>query len=223
MQPSHIDVVPRGSSTRASAVQSITYKETIQPHWYPVILIHPSIYLHIQPRMSAMSQLPVEIIQHIYSQLSPRDFQAARLVCRRWMAAGQDAFIVREQMLRSGWSRIGSPAAASRYLLSPSPQPSRSSLPPILKGERGPLLTITSHCGTYLLAASNTRLHVYRLEQRGVILLYHFQCGRRVLATCMDDTATHLVAMLEGRMAVHVRLDQLAESAWNNGTSSSSP
>lgn len=51
---------------------------------------------------TAMS-MPTEIMQHIYSFLSPADFNAARYTCRSWFSAGYDRLLLIEMLKRGGW------------------------------------------------------------------------------------------------------------------------
>ncbi|KAF2809957.1 uncharacterized protein BDZ99DRAFT_442325 [Mytilinidion resinicola] len=48
-------------------------------------------------------RLPNELIQHIYSFLSPRDFNAARHTCQTWMTASLDRTILKSMLRRGGW------------------------------------------------------------------------------------------------------------------------
>jgi hypothetical protein len=49
-------------------------------------------------------RLPVEILQHIYHYLGPRDFNAARHTCSTWMRASLDKSILMRMLHRGGWS-----------------------------------------------------------------------------------------------------------------------
>ena len=47
--------------------------------------------------------LPVEILQHVYDYLSPKDFNAVRHTCRHWMQASLDRKLLRTMIGRGGW------------------------------------------------------------------------------------------------------------------------
>jgi len=47
---------------------------------------------------------PNEMIQHIYSYLGPKDFNAARHTCRTWMRASLDKNVLATMLQRGGWS-----------------------------------------------------------------------------------------------------------------------
>ncbi|KAI9782457.1 MAG: hypothetical protein M1839_004943 [Geoglossum umbratile] len=51
----------------------------------------------------AVSQLPPELIQHIYSFLAPADFNSARHTSRAWLAAGLDKSLLLTMLKRGGW------------------------------------------------------------------------------------------------------------------------
>lgn len=56
------------------------------------------------PRFATVaSPLPVEIIQRIYAQLSPVDFNAARHFCRSWMLASLSHTLLVKMLRRGGW------------------------------------------------------------------------------------------------------------------------
>lgn len=63
---------------------------------------------------------PTEIIQHIYSFLSPADFHAARHTCRSWFFASLYRSLLAEMLKRGGWwssmLRILAPARGSVHL-----------------------------------------------------------------------------------------------------------
>ena len=56
--------------------------------------------LHAQ---SLAASLPVEIIQQIYSHLSPTDFNSARHTCRSWFVASLEHSIMETMLKRGGW------------------------------------------------------------------------------------------------------------------------
>ena len=47
--------------------------------------------------------LPAEVVQAIYAYSEPKDFDAARRVCRGWMIAGLDATLLKVMLMRGGW------------------------------------------------------------------------------------------------------------------------
>jgi hypothetical protein len=55
------------------------------------------------PKLPASYQLPIEIIQHIFDYLSPKDFNAARHTCRSWMRASLDMSLLSAMLERGGW------------------------------------------------------------------------------------------------------------------------
>ncbi|PHH60884.1 hypothetical protein CDD81_1089 [Ophiocordyceps australis] len=48
-------------------------------------------------------KLPTEIVQLVYSFLSPVDFEAARHCCRAWLVASLDRLVLMEMLGRGGW------------------------------------------------------------------------------------------------------------------------
>ncbi len=51
----------------------------------------------------AASRLPIEILQQIYYQLPPSDFDAARHTCRFWLFASLDKSLLTSQLIDGGW------------------------------------------------------------------------------------------------------------------------
>jgi len=169
-----------------------------------------------------MPHLPPELIQRIYFYLGPTDFHSASLVCRTWQHASRDLLILHEQMRRGGWSspvgcrRLSSAASLYDYIYwecsaTKSSTPSR----PItlsfaeeaaIQHDAPVRCYSTSLCGKVLAAASRSEIAVYRLVPTGVYLEQRIRCPRRVLALCLDDAATQIVALMEGRTAMHIRL-----------------
>ncbi|QRC93705.1 hypothetical protein JI435_039020, partial [Parastagonospora nodorum SN15] len=56
------------------------------------------------PRFPASHRIPIEIIQHIFNYLHPREFNAARHTCRCWMRASLDKGLLSSMLERGGWS-----------------------------------------------------------------------------------------------------------------------
>ncbi|KAF2759325.1 hypothetical protein EJ05DRAFT_510155 [Pseudovirgaria hyperparasitica] len=48
--------------------------------------------------------LPIEILQQIYSSMSPQDFNSARHACRSWMLASLDQSLLMSALKRGGWA-----------------------------------------------------------------------------------------------------------------------
>ncbi|RAR12752.1 DUF221-domain-containing protein [Stemphylium lycopersici] len=83
------------------------------------------------PRFQKSYHLPVEILQHIYDYLGPKDFNAARHSCRDWMRASLDKNLLITMLNRGGWmssvdqSNLAAHAAAMGpdiTTVSPSPE-----------------------------------------------------------------------------------------------------
>ncbi|KAF1832908.1 DUF221-domain-containing protein [Decorospora gaudefroyi] len=55
------------------------------------------------PKFPTSYQLPVEIVQHVYDYLGPKDFNAARHTCRGWMRASLDKHMLVAMLSRGGW------------------------------------------------------------------------------------------------------------------------
>ncbi|KIW01348.1 uncharacterized protein PV09_07120 [Verruconis gallopava] len=56
-----------------------------------------------RPVHSIAMSLPSEIIQHVYSYMHPRDFNAARHTCRTWMIASLNNHILCSMLRRGAW------------------------------------------------------------------------------------------------------------------------
>jgi hypothetical protein len=54
-------------------------------------------------RFPASYYLPVEIVQHVYDYLGPKDFNHARHTCRNWMRASLDKRLLVAMLSRGGW------------------------------------------------------------------------------------------------------------------------
>lgn len=54
-------------------------------------------------RCSAAQRLPAELLQLIYGELRPVDFNAARRTCRGWMVAGLEGGVLEVVLRRGGW------------------------------------------------------------------------------------------------------------------------
>ena len=65
------------------------------------------------PRYPKAYQLPVEIVQHMYDYLHPKDFNAARHTCRAWMRPSLDKALLRAMLSRGGWLSGAENAIAS--------------------------------------------------------------------------------------------------------------
>jgi hypothetical protein len=69
--------------------------------WYGIAMGHTS---QID---TPILTLPVELIQEVYKQLSPFEFEAARHVCRAWMLASMKRSLLELMLRRSGcWSSV---------------------------------------------------------------------------------------------------------------------
>ena len=59
--------------------------------------------LNCQEALSQAQRAPAEVLQMIYWQLEPRDFDAARRACRGWMIAGLERGLLEAMCKRGGW------------------------------------------------------------------------------------------------------------------------
>lgn len=55
------------------------------------------------PLLSNAQLLPAELLQQVYTELEPEDFDAARKTCRAWMMAGLRKTLLEEMCRRGGW------------------------------------------------------------------------------------------------------------------------
>ena len=60
-------------------------------------------FLDCQEELSPAQRAPAEVLQMIYWQLEPHDFNAARRACRAWMIAGLERGLLEEMCKRGGW------------------------------------------------------------------------------------------------------------------------
>ncbi|MCJ1432075.1 hypothetical protein MMC27_001431 [Xylographa pallens] len=59
--------------------------------------------LNCQEALSQAQRVPAEVLQMIYWQLDPQDFNAARRACRAWMIAGLERGLLEAMCKRGGW------------------------------------------------------------------------------------------------------------------------
>ncbi|KAF2749817.1 hypothetical protein M011DRAFT_277680 [Sporormia fimetaria CBS 119925] len=158
------------------------------------------------------TSLPVEILQHIYSYLTPRDLDAARRTCQTWMQASLCRTLLTAMLKRGGW---WSSAEKDLTLERTRPDPefsasfAHASFADLANGSLYPhdrsgagLIFSTSTCGRFLLVARETLIMVYQI--RGIILqpLTVAVFPRRVLSMSMDITGGRyaFAVLLEGRL-----------------------
>ncbi|MCJ1391137.1 hypothetical protein MMC18_003999 [Xylographa bjoerkii] len=60
-------------------------------------------FLSCRDELSLAQRLPAEVVQMVYWQLEPREFDAARRACRAWMVAGLERGLLEEMCKRGGW------------------------------------------------------------------------------------------------------------------------
>ncbi|MCJ1404607.1 hypothetical protein MMC11_007833 [Xylographa trunciseda] len=53
--------------------------------------------------LAPAQRVPAEVLQMVYWQLQPQDFDAARRTCRAWMIAGLEGRLLEEMCKRGGW------------------------------------------------------------------------------------------------------------------------
>jgi hypothetical protein len=161
---------------------------------------------------------PHELIQQIYTNLHPRDFNAARHTCQSWMTASLDKYLLTSMLIRAGWSRNnenylwGLSCRLSRECaLSPGWTGNGITTPPrtspfrqsawidfseLASGYASPsgrhsggLVFTVSICGKYLLVAEGGMIYVYELFGGNLRVLTSVVCPRRVLAMSMDASS----------------------------------
>jgi hypothetical protein len=75
--------------------------------WKSLRLANRAWYLALSvaapPTFPRSYHLPVEVLQHIYDYLSPKDFNAVRHTCRHWMRASLDKKLLNVMLGRGGW------------------------------------------------------------------------------------------------------------------------
>lgn len=75
--------------------------------WKALRLTNRAWYLALgvaaPPTFPSSYYLPVEILQHVYDYLSPKDFNAVRHTCRHWMRASLDKKLLNAMLSRGGW------------------------------------------------------------------------------------------------------------------------
>jgi hypothetical protein len=64
---------------------------------------HWALDLVAPPKLPASYHMPIEIIQHVFNHLHPKDFNAARHTCRSWMKASLDKRLLGVMLERGGW------------------------------------------------------------------------------------------------------------------------
>lgn len=161
---------------------------------------------------------PRELIQHIYSYLHPRDFNAARHTCQSWMTASLDKGLLTTMLKRAGWStrdenhiwgmscRLARECALSSgwtgngIIDPPRISPFRQSAwvdfselasgytPSTGRNHNGLVFTV-SVCGKYLLVAEGGMIYVYELLGNTLRVLTSVVCPRKVLAMSMDASS----------------------------------
>lgn len=180
-------------------------------------------------RIPPAYQIPTEILQQVYSYLSPADFDAARHTCRSWMLASLDQALLIEMLKRGGWfstvefdglqdvwsmsRRISRECALSGVHRRPSAitQTAKVDFAGLASGYAGPegrhngaLVFTASTCGKYLLVAEGGMIYVYLLWDNSLRPVTSVVCPRRVLAMSMDASARRfaIAALLDGRMGL---------------------
>ncbi|QDS72832.1 hypothetical protein FKW77_006906 [Venturia effusa] len=161
---------------------------------------------------------PRELIQHIYSYLHPRDFNAARHTCQSWMTASLDKALLTLMLKRAGWSpknekyiwgmscRLARECALSsgwtgngitdRPLTSPFRQSALIDFSELASGynsstvrKANGLIFTVSICGRYVLVAEGGMIYVYELVGDRLRVLTSVVCPRKVLAMSMDASS----------------------------------
>lgn len=69
------------------------------------------------PSLTIMAQLPAEILQQIYFELSPIDFNSARHVCRSWYISSLERSLLETMLKRGGWSSSIHEELASNHVI----------------------------------------------------------------------------------------------------------
>ncbi|KAF2474668.1 uncharacterized protein BDR25DRAFT_280115, partial [Lindgomyces ingoldianus] len=64
---------------------------------------HMALSYSIPPKQPSAHSLPIEILQHIYSYLAPKGFNAARHTCHTWMRASLNKKLLATMLGRGGW------------------------------------------------------------------------------------------------------------------------
>ncbi|KAE9972897.1 hypothetical protein EG328_004705 [Venturia inaequalis] len=174
----------------------------------------------IPPRFVSLAMgYPRELIQHIYSYLHPRDFNAARHTCQSWMTASLDKTLLKTMLKRAGWSakdenyiwgmscRLARECALSSGwtgngitdspLTSPFRQSAWTDFSELASGYGSPttgrgscgLVFTVSVCGKFLLVAEGGVIYVYELVGDMLRVLTSVICPRKVLAMSMDASS----------------------------------
>jgi hypothetical protein len=112
------------SSVSTFAAVLSPYLETSA--WKALRLTNRTLYLALSaaapPKFPASYHLPVEIVQHVYNYLGPKDFNAARHTCRNWMRASLDKKLLVAMLSRGGWlSNTENSVHAARFVVSQAP------------------------------------------------------------------------------------------------------
>lgn len=173
----------------------------------------------VPPRFFSLAMgYPRELIQHIYSYLHPRDFNAARHTCQSWMTASLDKGLLTLMLKRAGWSarnenyiwgmscRLARECALTSGwtgngiteppLSSPFRQSAWVDFSELASGytsstgrnSNGLVFTV-SVCGKYLLVAEGGMIYVYELVGDTLRVLTSVVCPRKVLAMSMDASS----------------------------------
>lgn len=174
----------------------------------------------VPPRFFSLAMgYPRELIQHIYSYLHPRDFNAARHTCHSWMIASLDKTLLVTMLKRAGWStkdegyvwgmscRLARECALSSGWTGngitdpPLTTPFRhsawidfselaSGYSTSTSGRNSNGLVFTaSVCGKYLLVAEGGMIYVYELVGDVLRVLTSVVCPRKVLAMSLDASS----------------------------------
>jgi hypothetical protein len=97
---------------RATTSPVTTFAVLLSPYldtaaWKALRLTNRAWYLALSaaapPKFPVSYHLPVEIVQHVFDYLGPKDFNAARHTCRNWMRASLDKTLLVAMLSRGGW------------------------------------------------------------------------------------------------------------------------
>ena len=102
--PNSVGYAPT-SPVRTFATLLSPYLDTAA--WKALRLTNRAWYLALSvaapPTFPNSYHLPVEILQHVYDYLGPKDFNAVRHTCRHWMRASLDKKLLNAMLSRGGW------------------------------------------------------------------------------------------------------------------------
>ncbi|KAJ4854943.1 f-box-like domain-containing protein [Trichoderma breve] len=175
-----------------------------------------------QDDVPSSMRLPNELLQQIYSYLSPVDFDSARHSCRTWYLASLDRELLTNMLKQGGWwsSRedvMSKWIARECNLLSPQKsafvEVGHTDFSAIVPGSvpgdlQGAMSFTVSLCGKFLMAAHGRVVYIYELNHGMPLGLLRpvtkVLCPRRVISCSMDTSAErHSVAFLmEGRVGM---------------------